>query len=275
MIKYLPMKIPVLTYHATNIFGNEYHTNDHLALTQDLNIILKHNITIISAHNLVNWIKGDCQLDESKQYVVLTFDDGSELDFTDWTHPTCKFQQSFYTILKNHKDRSNTYVHATSFVIASNKARKILEETCLGGYPMWGDEWWQKAEDSQLLSIENHSWDHVHPTLDEVKQINNLKGDFSQINSLEDAHRQIALSSQYIDSQIKNKRTILFAYPYGDTNTYLTEEYFPHSQTDIIGAFTCEPKHASQTSHAWKIPRYVCGSDWKSPEELESILLTI
>ena len=269
------MQIPVLTYHATNIFGNEYSTNDHTALAHDLNLLLKNDITILSAHKLIQWINKEINLDKSKRYTVITFDDGSELDYTDWHHPTCGFQQSFYSIMQDYMNSSGRYIHATSFVIASENARKTLEQTCLGGYSMWGDSWWQEAEDSQLLSIENHSWDHVHPTLDEVKQINNLKGDFSQINSLEDAHRQIALSSQYIDSQIKNKRTILFAYPYGDTNTYLTEEYFPHSQTDIIGAFTCEPKHASQTSHAWKIPRYVCGSDWKSPEELESILLTI
>jgi len=268
------MKIPVLTYHATNIFGNDYNTNDHLAFAQDLNLIKKHKISILSAHNLVSWLNGKSQLDESKRYVVLTFDDGSELDFTDWQHPTCGFQLSFYTLMKEYSLTSKNFIHATSFVIASDDARKTLEQTCLGGYQMWGDKWWQEAEDNQLISIENHSWDHLHPTLDVVKQADNLKGDFSQINSFEDANNQIALSSEYINSQVKNKKTSLFAYPYGDFNDYLTEEYFPQSQNSIVGAFTCEPKHVTQQSHAWKIPRYVCGSDWKSLDQLELILLS-
>jgi len=263
------LKIPVLTYHSTNISGNEYHNNDHMALEQDLKLIDKLGIEIISAMELVQWIKGKVTLSPTKKYVVLTFDDGCELDFYDWNHPTYGFQKSFYTLLKEYPKK----IHATSFVIASPDVRKVLEHTCLAGHKIWGDEWWQKAEDSQLISIENHSWDHVHLTLDHVMQEDNIKGDFKLIQSFEDAEAQIKQASIYISSQLKDKSTCLFAYPYGDYNAYLSEKYFPKEQSSIIAAFTCEALPVDKKTNIWKVPRYVCGTDWKNSNQLERILI--
>jgi len=31
---------------------------------------------------------------------------------------------------------------------------------------MWGSDWWSNVEQSNIICIENHSWDHVHPTLE-------------------------------------------------------------------------------------------------------------
>jgi len=263
------MRIPVLTYHATNISGNDYHTNDHIALRTDLNSLSKLGIKIISATDLVRWMKSDLELDSNEKYTVLTFDDGTMLDYRDWQHPLHGFQSSFYNILKSYDD----YIHATSFVIASPNDRKTLEKTCMGGHQIWSDDWWQEAQDSQLISIENHSWDHLHKTLNKVLQINNLKGDFSKIETYEDAEKQIKQSSEYINSQINNKKTQLFAYPYGDYNDYLVEEYFPNQQDEILGAFSCEPKHVTKSSNVWQIPRYMCGLHWKNNTEFENILL--
>jgi len=103
------MKIPVLTYHTTNISGNEYHLNDHIALENDL----------------VSWLNGLMKFNTSSKYVVITFDDGSELDCFDWEHPTWGFQRSFYTIMKTHSIKVKRYVHATSFVIASQMLEKF------------------------------------------------------------------------------------------------------------------------------------------------------
>jgi peptidoglycan/xylan/chitin deacetylase (PgdA/CDA1 family) len=263
------LKIPVLTYHSTNISGNEYHNNDHMALEQDLKLLDKLGIEIISAIELVQWIKGEVTLAPTKQYVVLTFDDGCELDFYDWNHPAYGFQKSFYTLLKEYPKK----IHATSFVIVSPDTRKVLEQTCLAGHKIWGDEWWQKAEDSQLISIENHSWDHVHVTLDQVEQEENKKGNFKLIKTSKDANAQIKQASVYIDTQITDKKTQLFAYPYGDYNNYLCEKYLPKEQTSIIAAFTCEASHIDINSNVWKIPRFVCGTDWKSVKEIEEIML--
>lgn len=261
------MQIPVLTYHSTNISGNDYHSNDHIALRSDLNSISQLGVNVLSALDLVKWIRGELQLDNNKKYTVITFDDGVMLDYLDWQHPRHGFQSSFYNILKSH----GAYIHATAFVIASPKDRKILEESCMGGYQIWSDDWWQDAEDSQLISIENHSWDHLHKTLEVVKQKHNLKGDFKKIDTFEDADKQIKQSSDYINSQIDNKKTKLFAYPYGDYNAYLVEQYFPDQQDDIIAAFSCEPIHASKHSNIWKIPRYMCGLHWKNDSEFRRI----
>jgi len=130
------MHIPVLTYHSSNISGNDYHNNDHIALRSDLKTIAKLGVKIISAHDLVKWIKGEMELNDKERYAVLTFDDGLMLDYMDWQHPHHGFQSSFYNILKSHDD----YIHATSFVIASPKDRKILEKTCMGGNPIWSDD---------------------------------------------------------------------------------------------------------------------------------------
>ena len=262
------MQIPVLTYHSTNISGNDYHTNDHIALRSDLNTIAQLGVSILSAHDLVKWIKGELVLDDKKKYTVLTFDDGIMLDYLDWQHPHHGFQSSFYNLLKAHED----YSHGTSFVIASPKDRKILETTCMGGYSIWSDDWWQAAEDSQLISIENHSWDHLHETLETVAQKDNLKGNFKNIMTFDDAQQQIQQSSTYINSQLKNKKTRLFAYPCGDYNSYLVDEYFPKQQDEIIAAFSCEPFHASKQSNIWKIPRYMCGLHWKNDSEFRKII---
>lgn len=265
------IRIPVLTYHATNISGNEYQNNDHIAFAADLGLIEKLNIQILSSYDLIDWYNNKLALSSEQNYVVLTFDDGSELDYMDWHHPNFGQQKSFYNIMKDY----GASIHATSFVIASPVARRQLQQTCLAGYEIWGDDWWQEVEESGLISIENHSWDHLHPTLDRVANSKNLKGDFSIIDNLDDAHLQIKQSSNYINSQIKNKKTRLFAYPYGDYNEYLVEDYFKHQQTEIKAAFTCESSYVDSSSSVFKIPRFVCGSDWKSLSGLEKILLKL
>jgi len=266
------MKITVSAYHANNIVSNDYHENDHMAFEQDLKLIYDLGLNILSAHNLVKWIRNESTLDSDKEHVVLTFDDGSELDFFDWDHPTCGFQKSFFTIMNNFEKNNNQSIHATSFVIASPHARKNLEQTCLGGYELWGDTWWQKAENSKLISIENHSWDHLHPTLDRVKQKDNIKGDFSLITDFVDANNQIKEASNYIDSRINSKKTSLFAYPYGHFNSFLVDEYFPKNQTSIRGAFICNPQHVGKNTNVWEIPRFVCGDNWKNLNQLKGIL---
>jgi len=263
------MKIPVLTYHSTNISGNEYSDNDLVAFRADLKLINDLGVVIISAKQMVQWLEDEVVLDLTKKYVVLTFDDGCELDFIDWMHPTFGQQQSFYSTMKSY----NNDIHATSFVIASSEARKVLVKTCTAGYEIWGDQWWQEAENTGLMSIENHSWDHVHHTLENVSQLDNIKGDFKQILSDKDANNQISNASEYIDSCVIKKQTSLFAYPYGHYNTYLVDNFFPKEQSQIKAAFTCEPNAVSKATNKWMIPRYVCGLHWKNTEELKQILV--
>lgn len=265
------LKIPVLAYHAANVFGDEYNRNDNVALKHDLQMILELGIEIISAHKLVDFLNSNEELDSNKRYVVITFDDGNNLDFIDSQYPDFGLQPSFFSRLKE----SPQYTHATSFAIASPVARAIMENTCLQGFALLSENWWQQAQDSGLLSIENHSWDHLHPTLETVRQKHNIKGDFSQIDTFEEAESQIRACSEYIDTTISSKKTSLFAYPYGHYNDYLTDEYFPKQQSSIKAAFTCEPHYVTEDSNIWKLPRFVCGCDWKSQDEFKQILLGI
>lgn len=261
------MKIPVLTYHSVNVNGTNYANNDTIAFERDLQLIHELGVKVISTTTLYQWLTGEIQLDESCRYVVLTFDDGVELDYRDWIHPLHGEIKSFYNCLKAYEN-----VHATSFVIASPTARKQLEATCLGGFELWGDSWWQEVEDSGLISIENHSWDHLHPTLPTVEHSQNAKGDFSRVSSKSDADLQIAQASSYIDEKL-NKTTQFFAYPYGDYNQFLTEGYFPYQQNQIKAAFSCDADFVKVDTNLWKIPRFVCGKDWNKPEKLRKILL--
>lgn len=261
------MKIPVLTYHSVNVNGTEYHNNDHVAFEKDLELIRELGIQVISTDLLYQWMIGSLELNADKKYVVLTFDDGSRLDYQDWEHPEFGFIKSFYNSIKKYPS-----YHATSFVIASPEARKILEKTCLGGFPLWGDDWWQEVEDSEQISIENHSWDHLHPTLDKVAHSKNLKGDFAQVLTSEDANFQITKANQYIDSKLANKSTSFFAYPEGKFNEFLTDNYFPFQQNQIKAAFSCEANYISQNSNLWALPRFVCGNNWNSPKEFEHLL---
>jgi len=263
------MKIPVLAYHAANIAGNEYHNNDHIAFHYDLKLIKQLGVNILSAIDLINWLYGKIILDQAQKYVVITFDDGNELEFIDGEYPVFGFQNSFYKEMK----KFDGYIHVTSFVISSPKVRRTLETTCLGGFELLGEQWWQKAEDSKMFSIENHSWDHLHPSLNQVKQKDNLKGDFSQISCLSDADAQIEQSSLYINARLSSKETQLFAYPFGHYNSYLIDEYLPRCQNKIKAAFTCDAQHVTQSTNVWKVPRYVCGFNWKTIEELRSLII--
>ena len=262
------MQVFVLTYHSTNVYGNTYQSNDLIAFKNDLDLFKDLNVEIISTYKLIEWMKGLSKLDPNKKYVVLTFDDGCELDFYDWEHPTHGFQQSFYSSMKAYDKE----IHATSFVIASKEVRTVLADTCTAGYEIWGDKWWQEAENTGCIGIENHSWDHLHTTLSTVKQQDNIKGDFTKVVSFSDANAQIEDASNYINSQIIKKKVSLFAYPYGHYNDYLTQIYFQNEQDEMLAAFTCDANPVTQDANLWKIPRFVCGLDWKTSSDLKNIL---
>ena len=261
------LQIPVLLYHSANISGNQYHENDCVAFASDLKAIQECGVTIISAYTLVDYLKGNIELDETKKYVVITFDDGVNLDFIDSHYLEFGSQKSFYSSMKEFPGE----IHATSFVIASSDARNNMDLDCLKNQKLITDDWWKTASESKMLTIENHSWDHLHPSNNQVFQQDNLKGDFSKILTVIDADKQIIKSSEYIDDKI-NGKTSLFAYPYGDYNEFLTEEYFPNNQNIIKAAFTCDAEYVEKNTNIWKIPRFICGKDWHNTSEFKKLI---
>jgi peptidoglycan/xylan/chitin deacetylase (PgdA/CDA1 family) len=270
------LKIPVLTYHSANISGNEYQSNDHVALHHDLEILNNLGYQVIPARWLVDWLTGCKNLDQSGRYVVITFDDGASLDFHDWVHPEHGFQKSFFNILKDFSDqhpKQQPNVHASCFVIASRQARKNIQDKALAGHPLLGDEWWIDAENTSLLSIENHSWDHNHSACEETAQKSGTTGRFDVIDSYKECDIEVRQASEFIQ-EIVGEKQLLFAYPWGQYNEYLAHEYFPQFRNEhkAQAAFIVEPEHVNLQTNRWLIPRYVCGEHWRSQEQLADII---
>lgn len=276
------MKIPVLTYHAMNVMGNSYTENDHTALVSDLETISELGFEIIPLSQVVDWHRCSIADENVHRTIAITFDDGSWFDYYDLDHPTCGLQRSMINILKDFKERnqSSRRVHATSFVISSPQARAVLDRRCMIGKNWWGDQWWSDAAASGIMDIECHSWDHVHPELDQVVQRHQVKGDFSQIESFPDCDIQFSKAGEYIHEVLGGardglgRRPSLFAYPYGQVSNYAVTEFLPKnlSRHQFRAAFTTEPKAVSKTDNVWLLPRFVCGRDWQSTQGLKKIL---
>lgn len=270
------MKIPVLTYHSMNISRNVYAENDHLALVSDLQTINELGFSVIPLSQVVDWHQGAVSDNEVSRTVAITLDDGSWFDYYDLDHPTCGVQRSMFNILMDFSDQNSSTrkAHATSFVISSPEARSALDKSCMIGKDWWGDQWWMDAVSSGVMDVECHSWDHVHTKLDHVAQQDQIKGDFSQVNSFTDAEFQFTKACEYIGNTLGGERPSLFAYPYGAASDYVVKEYLPKykSRHQLRAAFTCEPKAVTKSDNVWLLPRFVCGRDWKSPQGLKAIL---
>jgi len=285
------MKIIILTYHSHHVLGPHYQDNDHIAFPQDLELITSAGYRIVSLGSIVSALEAHqsgqllAQDFQDMRYVGLTFDDGPIFDVENFTHPSYGFQRSFLGAMRDfaatHAGRRQPELHATSFVIASREARRIIESTLDKEYTFLtsgslSDEWWGPAISTGLIAIGNHSWDHLHPALPAVAHSKQARGDFREVTTVEDADRQILRAAQYIAERTHGKAAPLFAYPFGQHNEFLTNQYFPNARKtgkiDLRAAFTADPIPLTGDENIWSLPRYVCGHDWKSPAELLRIL---
>ena len=265
-------QVPILTYHATNMDGNEYHNNDHVSLSEDLKLIHDLAFRIISLDVLMAWHCGKVPDTDVKNAVVLTCDDGTSFDYYDIEHQIHGPQTSFFNILKSHKKTTGHDVHMTNFVIVSPEARVVLDEQCLIGQGWWKDDWWQAAQDSGLMHIANHSWDHNHGVFDND---NHNDDTFHHIDTLKQCDRQLRDSQRFLhDHFSQGYSNHYFAYPYGNFSDYLRFEYLPQHGREIglKAALSAAPEHVNKLSDVWALPRYVCNNDWHSSNDLRKIL---
>lgn len=265
--------IPVLTYHALNMDSNEYAGNDHLALAQDLQSLHESGFTFVPLQRVVDWHQGRLADAEMAGAVAISLDDGTSFDYHDIEHPTLGMQRSMFNIVKDFRNEfpgAQPGLCLSNFVITSPAARHELDIKGMKGQRWWADDWWLEAQNSGLMSIECHSWDHNHPALDQVQQQEQIKGDFSSIASFADCEAQVAQAGDFIAQKLQGQRPGLFAYPWGQASEYLLREYMPEQQArhGFRAGFSCEPRAVSQQDNVWFLPRFVCGRDWKSPEEL-------
>lgn len=270
------MTIPILTYHSLNTRGHTYDTDDHMALESDLTTLKRLGYRVERLATLVNaFNEGSLTELASQRICAITFDDGVTHDFVDFYHPDRGLLKSFARVLAEATEgglQGWQAIPATSFVIVSPEARQILDVKGIAGRNQWHDHWWKEAIETAHFDIGNHSWDHTHPLLSDVAQKDNQRGDFFCIDSEEDAKGQILQAEDYLQEKLGSLGSRLFAYPYGHVSSFLRDEFFP-SQSDIFdAAFATGGDYLTEDSPRWAIPRFVCGEDWKSPEEFEQIL---
>ena len=278
----------VLTYHSHHVVGDDYARNDHIAFPIDLRVITDLGFEIVSLRRFVDAWELAAAEEQTAQHasdriVAITFDDGPVYDVTDFVHPRFGRQRSFLNAMRDFRARfgegTQHGLHATSFVIASPEARRVIEltfdATCT--YMEVGsmdDRWWREAGETEWLAIANHSWDHLHPALPSVAHSRQVRADFREVLSAEDADRQIADAARFISAKTAGRATPFFAYPFGQYNDFLVHNYLPGLAPPVRAAFSIDSRAATRHDSLWCLPRFVCGDDWRSPHELAQLLAT-
>jgi hypothetical protein len=273
-------KIPILTYHSHRVLGGTYETNDHIALYHDLRAVHAHKFKVIPLHSIVEWFLGT--RDEIPQNcIAITFDDGCDLDWVDYNHPQHGLIRSFSAILSKFQNEVGDHqpdVQASSFVIGSPVARRLINHASFPGLDLLNDYWWKFAEASGILKIYNHSWDHNHPAVDIVCQKDGVKGSFENIDTFQESQCEVAQAALFICERIFPGVPDLFAFPYGPSSDYIRGIYFPHfiEYHRTLAAFGASGGYLVKDSPRWDLPRFVSGAPlpvgWRTKDELIEIL---
>ncbi len=271
-------RIPVLTWHGYNVFGNTYPTNDLIALADDLRTIDDAGFAVVPLVEVAHWIRGGrLNFSEfSRPVVALSCDDGTDYDWRGMTHPEFGQQRSFASSFRDFQAQrpdAQSALNMTSFVIASPSARAQIDRGAMHAQGALNDDWWQTANDSALLTIESHGWDHNHPTVSPVVQRDQNTGNFFAIDTFAECDMQVRAASQFIESR-GGRKPALFAYPWTQASAYMRREYMPQfAETHgLIAAFGGQSDYITKNSDRWYLPRFVFGPDWKSADGLLAIL---
>ena len=268
--------IPILTWHAMSVNGDGYATNDHVAFREDVERIHAAGLRVVPLRAIANALRGG-RLDSLAGCVGLSFDDGSDFDFLDVPHPRWGPQRGMAGILADFRARhgveAQPELHATSFTIVSPEAREVLDRTCMVGMGWWTDAWYREAEEGGLLALESHGWDHNHESLTRTASTA-PRGTFDLVRA-DEADAEIANAAALLRDLRGRGGDVLFAYPYGTASDFLADEWFP-SQGDAAGIAAAFAASAGEPVTAgasrWRIPRYVFGDHWKSPQDLAAVL---
>ncbi len=271
------MRVPVLTYHGLNMDGHDYADNDHVAFAEDLRLLQAEGMRIVPLDWVVEQRLGRAERD-LEHCVALTCDDGSNFDYFDLDHPTLGPQRSLHNLMGDFQRAAGfdaqPSLHLTCFAIASPEAREALDGAGLGNHGWMADHWWRAAERSGRMSFANHSWDHNHPVLESPGPFGMPRGSFLDVDSLERADYQIAQAQRYLDEKLGPRRVPVFCYPFGHVSEYLRGEYFPQygDRHGVVAAFCDGGQSVTLDSDVWRLPRFICGHDWHSPDELLHLL---
>lgn len=271
-----PKHIPILTYHALHAPGWDYHSNDHVALERDLVEIRAAGFRVVPLGRIADAVINRT-VDElaSHRVVGISFDDGTDHDYRDFSHPDYGYLKSMARVMREtgaNLGFPEGPATATSFVIVSPDARAQLDRSCIAGRGQWGESWWMEAAQEGVLAIANHSWDHLHPTLDRVVAAFAERGRFDTVSCLEDAEREIGDAQRYLTMSLGEHASTLLAYPYGGFSDFLTQDYLPN-QSLVSAAFAVGGRYVDGDCSRWAIPRFTCQEHWKTPSALRELLL--
>ena len=267
-------KAAILAYHSQNIAGNETRNNDHVALAADLDALHAAGCRFVSLGTLIDTVFAGHAQAADAPLVCLTFDDGCDYDVRTLEFPGQGLQPGLLQIMENfarrHGEDAQPGLHATSFVIASPEARRLIDGKSLFGAGHMSDDWWRDADAHPMMAIGNHGWDHNHPDLEEEHY---PRGGFEQVNSAGHCHQQVVQAAEYIAVKTGRKPRF-FAYPFGESSAYIRNEYFPKRADEhgCLAAIGTDPGMVSAHSDRWNLPRFVCGRDWSAPGELLAVL---
>ena len=268
-------RIPILTWHSMDVAGADYATNKHEGFRADLETIHRMGFKVVPVRRIAEALV-EQRLHELDGCVGLTFDDAPDFDFHDLPHPTWGAQRGMLRILEDfvalHGADAQPALHATSFAIVSPEARRELDRTCMVGCGWWNHDWWPRAEATGLLSIESHSWDHNHDSLEAT--VAGVPPGHFDLRTREGADAEIAQASEVLKALRGRAGSVLLAYPYGEASEYLVSEYLPRQLANdgVYAAFSTVPTYVTPATSRWEIPRHVAGWHWKSPDELAGIL---
>ncbi len=271
-------RIPVLTWHGYNVFGNDYKNNDLVAFAEDLRTIDGAGFAVVPLIEVARWVRGERA--DFSQYgrpvLALSCDDGTDYDWKNLVHPVHGAQHGFADSMRAFQAANpgqQPSLTLTSFVIASPSARVQIDRGAMDGQGALNDDWWCAANESRLITVESHGWDHNHPTVSPVAQREQRAGDFFVIDTFVECDTHVRAASQFIESK-SGRRPPLFAYPWTQASEYMRHDYMPkHAETNgVIAAFGGQSDYINRQSDHWYLPRFVFGPDWKSKSQLQAIL---
>ncbi|MGK7296888.1 MAG: polysaccharide deacetylase family protein [Candidatus Wenzhouxiangella sp. M2_3B_020] len=267
----------ILAWHSIHVHDNAYDGNDLVAFSEDLERLDELGWTILPLSEARAGLDSGRLPDRT---AVLTMDDGSIMDFHAFDHPTCGRQVSVHERLRCFAAAlpagARHVPHVSTFVIASPEARAELDRNVTLDLGVWPEDWWRAANESGLMAVESHSWDHNHDSLARTLQRDNRRGHFGFIDTEAECRGEVDAASDYIE-RVGGRRPRYFAYPYGQSSAFLREEYLPGRgpELGLEAALGCDPEPVTPASDRWNLPRFVCRRDWSTPDEFAALLRSV